>query len=512
MLPKKIIDVSSIILLVIISFVCFANSMLKPLSRDENMYCSAGVLIADGKAVYKDFSYVAQMPYHPLLLAAVYKVTNTTYFLLTARIISTLSDILTGFFIILIIRRLFSAFPLDGLLFALLSIVLYLFNPFVDYANGYGWNHDLVTLLVIISLWLCVSAHQADKTPYFKIAISSALLSFATFMRPTFIFVQIIFYLFFIYEYSFYKKWKIKKILLSILLPALAVSAWPIYLFAQAPDAFLIDTIKMPLLNSQLLHKIGMTLNKPQLFYFFLLTPTCIFSILTAIYLYTVIFLNRRQIQSQSVATPLLFVLLPLVFLATAFIPPTIWPQYFSAPVIFLILSLAWPLSYLKKISAAHYKIALSIIFFTALISVMEYPEVLKRMPGLFTPEKWTPLRLHNLSLKICSNADKSKPVLTLAPLYAIEGSCKIYPQFSAGSFAYRIADRLSEKERKITSTAAPATLKNLVENNPPALVLTGTETPEFKYLEETLLLPVNSGWRKNDVDGLSIYINPADL
>ena len=76
----------------------FSNSMLKPLSRDEHMYCTAAVLMSQGKTIYKDFSYIAQLPYHPLLLAAVYKITNTSHFLLTARVVSVICDFLIVFF------------------------------------------------------------------------------------------------------------------------------------------------------------------------------------------------------------------------------------------------------------------------------------------------------------------------------------------------------------------------------------------------------------------------------
>ncbi len=46
---------------------------MKEVSRDEQMYCTAGVLLAGGQSIYKDFSYPSQLPCHPLLLAALYK-------------------------------------------------------------------------------------------------------------------------------------------------------------------------------------------------------------------------------------------------------------------------------------------------------------------------------------------------------------------------------------------------------------------------------------------------------
>ncbi|NQV35577.1 MAG: hypothetical protein HQ515_22980 [Phycisphaeraceae bacterium] len=45
----------------------FVNAMNKGPSRDEQMYCTAGVLLSQGLAIYSDFSYVSQLPYHPVV-------------------------------------------------------------------------------------------------------------------------------------------------------------------------------------------------------------------------------------------------------------------------------------------------------------------------------------------------------------------------------------------------------------------------------------------------------------
>ncbi len=52
------------------------------------MYCTAGVLLSQGQSIYRDFSYPSQLPYHPLLLAALYKGLGTTHYLLVGRLVS----------------------------------------------------------------------------------------------------------------------------------------------------------------------------------------------------------------------------------------------------------------------------------------------------------------------------------------------------------------------------------------------------------------------------------------
>ena len=64
--------VFAVLVLVVLSAAMVANAMTKELGRDEQMYCTAGVLLARGKLIYRDFAYPSQLPYHPLLLAGLF--------------------------------------------------------------------------------------------------------------------------------------------------------------------------------------------------------------------------------------------------------------------------------------------------------------------------------------------------------------------------------------------------------------------------------------------------------
>ena len=132
MSPKTINLVVVPILAVLIAAV-FANSMTSPVSNNEQASCTAGVLLAGGKMIYRDFSYVGKMPYYPLLCAAVFRALNTTHYLLVCRILSCLS--VTGILlcIIGIYRRIFCDFPLTGLLLGLAGAILFVFNPLIDF-------------------------------------------------------------------------------------------------------------------------------------------------------------------------------------------------------------------------------------------------------------------------------------------------------------------------------------------------------------------------------------------
>jgi len=126
----------------------------------------------------------------------------------------------------------------------------------------------------------------------------------------------------------------------------------------------------------------------------------------------------------------------------------------------------------------------------------------------LFDVQSWIPIRLHVVSKNIAEEIKSQKPVLTLAPLFALEGGCDIYTELSAGAIVYRIADRLSPWNRDITHTIGPGTLKKLIEKLPPSAVVLGVEMDTLeKPLFATLIPPNEEIWeRKIYEKGPTVY------
>jgi hypothetical protein len=93
---------------------------------------------------------------------------------------------------------------------------------------------------------------------------------------------------------------------------------------------------------------------------------------------------------------------------------------------------------------------------------------------------------VHKISQDIAEETKEPKKVLTLAPLFAIEGGCEIYTELSCGAIVYRIGDRLSAWNRDITNTAGPSDLAELVDKEPPSAVIINVEG--MKFLEEDLI------------------------
>ena len=145
-----------------------------------------------------------------------------------------------------------------------------------------------------------------------------------------------------------------------------------------------------------------------------------------------------------------------------------------------------------------------------AIVAVLASPLVLYRGLAVLVPENWTPIQLHKNSQEIAANIPEPRLVLTLGPLYALEGGCDIYSELSAGSIVYRIADRMSPEERQITHTLGPKTLNDLLAARPPAAVIAGVEPSYFSSLEDPLRQSAPPNWRRQTYgDRLQIYIRP---
>jgi len=511
---RVIRNVLTVLIIIALALTIFANSMTKLIGRDEHMYCTAGVLLAQGKMIYRDFSYIAQMPYHPLLCAVLFKALNTNHYLLVGRGLSVICDILTMVCVVGLYRRIFKSFPVSGTLLGLAGVVLYLFNPFVDYASGFAWNHDVVILAVVLSFLLFVSTDFKQKSKYWRIAGIGALLTLASCMRITTVLVQLLFLAFLFYQSGGSLKQRFKRVKPFLAATAL-VLIWPVWTIISAPWAFVLNLFWFPLVNGEWLHKIGLAYNKWTLTYTSLTTPGYLLLIILTIYLYPAAIWHSRKISILKEKNALLAALLPVVFFVIAFIPITMWKQYLAMPVVFLVIGLAYPLLYLRKsgnnISPnIHFKIVCVVIFACVVISVVSNPAVVSRTRKVFEPQEWVPIELHRISRDIAERLEtrNSKRILTSAPLYALEGGCDIYTEFSAGLFVYRIADFLSPSDREITHTTGPKGLEVLVEKSPPAAAVF---SPEPGFFEKALYdSAVKPDWEKRIYsNGPIVYFRP---
>lgn len=491
-----------------------ANSMTKDVGRDEQMYCTAGVLLGHGQMIYRDFSYPSQLPCHPLLLATLYRGLGTTHYLLVGRLLSVVCDVLVVILILLIYRFIFGSPRLDGLLLGLAAGTLYVFNPFVDYAAGYAWNHDVVILCVVASLWLFVTTDFEKTSRWWHVAAMGALLTLATCMRVTTALVELLFLAAVLFVAGGSLRNRIRTAL-PFLVVALVVALWPLWVIAQAPQAFRLNLLRIPALYGHWLHEIGKTFGKVALTADALRQPGYLLLLALGIYCVVIAWRVRSSLDKSEKWKASLAALLPLLFFVIAYIPPTMWHQYLAVPVPFIAIAIAYPLAALRRHadesrSRGRYKLTCGLVGAATIITLFSYPAVLYRCLFLAAPEKWTPIEFHRTSVKIAAEIKEPGPVLTLGPLQALEGGRDIYSELSCGSIVYRVADLLSAQERQITHAVGPKTLGDIVSTRPPAGVMVGVEPSYFAFLEDPLRKCVPPDWRRDTYGStLQVYRRP---
>jgi hypothetical protein len=503
-----------VVAVLVLSASLLANSMTKEVGRDEQVYCTAGVLLSQGKMIYRDFSYPGHLPYHPLLLAALYRGLGTTHYLFVGRILSVVCDVAVLLLIIFIYRSIFDRYRLAGLLFGLAAGVLYVFNPLVDYAAGYAWNHDVVILCVVFALWLFITTDFQHRPRDRRTAAMGALLAFATCMRVTTVLASILVLVMLLATVP--GSWRAKgRVALPFLAAGLIACVWPVWIILHAPQAFLLNLVRIPSLIATWLQEVHMAFGKVALTVTALTMPGYLVLLVLAGYLGWMGVRRRSSVDAQEKRKAVLAALLPIVFLAIAYIPPTMWHQYLAVPVPFAVTAFAYPLVWLRRRAEEgnriiSYKGACWLLAVAVVTTVFAYPLVLYRNLMVLVPERWMPVEIHALSGEITATMKGREPVLTLGPLYALEGGRDIYPELSCGSVVYRVADRLTPEERRLTHTIGPDSLRELVQDRPPSGVIVGVETPRFSFLEDPLRRLVPPGWpRTTTENGLQIYTRP---
>ena len=511
-----VLNITLAVVIVSLSFLLFANSMTKDLGHDEHMYCTAGYLTAGGELIYRDFSYVAQLPYHPLVLALLYKVTGTTHYLLFGRLLSVVCEIGILICIAGICKSVLRRFSVWSAVFALAGVIIYAMNPFVIYASGYAWNHSMVTLCVLGSLWLFLSM-DFSMLNFRRLCAIGALLAVATFTRPTAALVYVIFSL----AVMFIAPGRLKKgkaTALPFIIGSFVFSIWPLMVIMKAPEACFLNVFRIPALNATFLNETGWVHNKVELTKEALLSPAYIGLIILAIYFGTVRLLGGRAGTQPDKRKERLSVAIAGAFVVSVFIPPTMWRQYWAMPLVFIIVCLAYPFGRLcdnvvsNRLKKSHLTVALSILVLTAAVSLYaSLPFSLKPASNLFDGKAWVPLQVHKISKDIREGIVADGPVLTLSPLYAIEGGSDIYLELSDGPFVYRIADDLSDKARQFVHAAGISDLKELIECRKPSAVILGTEPPllENPIYEQV----VGADWEKKvyGENGLVVYFRKSD-
>lgn len=162
---------------------------------------------------------------------------------------------------------------------------------------------------------------------------------------------------------------------------------------------------------------------------------------------------------------------------ALAFVPTPGFPQYYAAPLIGPPILIALLCRAMPSESYARMRPAIAVAL--ALMVVYGAPRVLLGLNDLRHPNRLTSARLEKgadlLRERLAAaGVDQAGPIATLSPLYPLAAGLDIYPEFSAGPFAYRVAAHTAPELRQHYAMAGAEDLPALLGATPPAAILTG--------------------------------------
>ncbi|HAL45659.1 MAG: hypothetical protein A2Y12_19400 [Planctomycetes bacterium GWF2_42_9] len=495
----KLILTAAAAVLAFLAFYLFASSMSKSLTSDENMYCTGGILISKGMMLYRDFPYATQLPYHPLLCGLIYKLTGTTHYLLAARLISVAFDILIIYCIFSIIRKIFADYFYSGVIAGLAGAAIFVFNPFAAYLCGLAWNQDMTLLCIILSFRIFMGISPATGAGTKRIFIIAALLTIAAWTRATSVFVFPVFLI--MIEIASSSK---KNGLLAMTFGMIIFSIVPLWILIESGRAFFVNVFTISMLHGQLLHQLHIANDKFYLTISVLRNIDYLLLILTAFFLGVYVCFMLKKIIFPEKRNGLLSFLLLFTMIGIAYFPPTMWKQYFGMPVAFVIITSAYSVFYLRTVpNKIHFKIAISIFAALAIFTAVNQKPIVKIAKVLKT-QNWTPIKIHNISKNIVAKTGR-QPILTLSPLYALEGNGQIYIELAAGVPAFRVADKLTETDRKITHTAGLRQIPQILTARPASAIVIGPELTRFDKIDLKSLVP--DDWQKVDCGDSSVHI-----
>ncbi|MFO7633124.1 MAG: hypothetical protein R6W76_11315, partial [Caldilinea sp.] len=464
------------------------------LNHDEHQFVGSAVLMArEGLRPYADFAYF-HVPGQTLLTAALFAVTDR--FLLIARLVSVFSGWLS-LALLLWAGYAYAPFARGSarLGYALAGVTTLMASPMFVHTSGRAWNHDLPMLLTLAGFFCFLQASQPhydeEASPPTRragwIVATGLVLGLAAATRLSYAFLAPAFALG-VWLWGGGRTWRERSQLVLWLLAGGVLGMAPVWwALLMAPESFLFGNVVYNLrLNPLYYAAVGsaasMTTPAKLAYLGDLLVSTPANLIAPLLFLVGLI-PAFPQLRSRA-AIPLKMVLLLLPFaLFSAMSPTPSQIQYYYVLYPFLILGFFFGVSLWPR----HQHLAAIAVGIGAVFSIgattVNYGEGLAIV---LLPDQWYPEKVYRRSLTTAELAGRG-PILTLAPIHAMEGGASTYPEFVTGPMAWRVAPFVSADDRTQFGFVDEAEMATLLAEKPPRAILTGFKEDDAE-LEEVFL------------------------
>jgi len=450
-----------------------AFSVGRKMNVDENVFvASAALLSRHFVLLYRDYHY-NHMPTLVILDALLFRMTG--YILLAARSVSAVCAAGTATVVFCFAYDAAKTRePRTRFWFAMGMGILMLANPTFTRTAGRAWNHDFPMLMSLLG-FLAMRRGLCSESVFWTL-ISGALVGLAVTARLTFATELLPFCL---YPLIFpHLRGARRAVLLSAFAAGGIIASLPsIWAWAQAPVNAYFGNFQYPAFNT-VWHRLNGGLGSqaytlPAKLWFYLFNY-CLELPGNGIVLVLFLILcwanlrPRRAFRDEQQCLLIILVLLALSQLAGGMAPAPSYFQYFYAATPFMILAIA---QCLAKVPGLGNDPGLHWILFGCLALTVGFaiPEY-RALPRLFSPPSWFPVQVHEIGLKVAERT--AGPVLTIDPIYALEGGVDIYPAMATGPFGLRVGDLLSPALRVQYRMWGTSDIVRLFDEHPPAAVL----------------------------------------
>lgn len=445
-----------------------AKAVTSGVNHDEHQFIAPGALLADrGLLPYRDYP-LFHLPNLSLVFAGLDWLTGQR--LLAARLFNALCAFGTVAVVFVwswrLLGRVWIAVGIASLLVTC--------SLFIE-TTGKAWNHDLPVFAVLLGLACLVKGRRAGAMAWLfaggacvGIAVGSRL-TFAPVCAP------------FLLAAQAFPGWEKKTICAAVIGGGIALAMLPtLGLAASAPEKFYFDNFEFPRLRlrdpederarktAKLWRKLRFVAKE--------VVPTNAmlflgFAVIGVPGMGMGMWRRRGEFEPVLVAGVLAFTL------AGCLAPTRYQYQHFYAVAPLLALGVA------IGFAGGQGRWRAPMLGGLALLGVALAVPKFDDLEDVFVPRDWTTMKAHAIGQEIGARAGQGK-VLTLSPIYPIEGGCGIYEEFATGPFAWRLAHLMSVEERGAMNVVAPDDLDSFLAADPPAAVLLGAEE---KKLEKPL-------------------------
>ena len=420
----------TVVFLLTVLTACLSLGMLKVLNHDEHQFVAPAKLLATkGFLPYSGCPYL-HTPNLVLVDALVFAFTD--YALLSARLLSVASAFTLLVVLFVVARQCFrEQAPVPRFLIAAGVVLLVLTNPLFHHASGRAWNHDLAMLLAVLAVVVHCRAAKREK-PARLVFLSGLCLGAAIMTRVAFVPLAVPFLgVLFFFAGPRGKRDRFLSLFVAHGL-GLIVAALPgLVVFAMAPARAWYGNVTYHVFSVSWRRSVGV-LERLTLFER-LMYARSLFSepgnLLVVVgflgYAWLPAIIQDPRRFTRRFETTFIWMLVP--FLAVVALSPSPTnKQYVYAPIPFLVLGILYGLASVKREQPAR-TWAMRLFAVLVVACCAYWPPAWRLSSETFETKNWYPLQAHSIGREIRDRIGSGK-VLTLSPIFVLEGGLSIYP------------------------------------------------------------------------------------